>query len=286
MSLAADINRALQLTELLSARALPAVLVPVLHEAGIMRAARGRPIHLTGQEALRLRARLVSRFELPERALNEPGFRLSEGADRIALARQIGNEKLGAAAVTLSRPPVHPGMVLLRRTASAAIEPLPVPEAANVARPGVILVENWLAFERFETLTFPVPAEFRGHAVLFRGDKEARQHTCESALALSGAPVVVFPDFDPAGLVNALAVPGMTRILWPGRAGLEQALREAATSEEKFTRQLPMAREKLARCSHPDVREIWEIIDRAGKVPAQEFFFAEQRQDRAQAVAR
>lgn len=267
------INQALRLAQLRRATSLPASLIPVLDEVGITRACRGKPIELSAGEAVRLRERIILRHELARDAATDPGFRLCENGDRIVLARQIGNEKISRHAVTAMRPPVPRGAVLIREQERADYRVVPVEEARDLVRGGLILVENWQAFESFEQLVFPVPRQWARYPVLYRGDPEARQTSCEELIAGSGGEVIVFPDYDPWGLVCALAVPRMSRVLWPGPDMLRAAIRDAGSSDRKYYRQVARARPRLDASSQPDVEEIWEIIDGAGRVPAQEFFF-------------
>lgn len=267
------INQALRLAQLRRATSLPASLIPLLDEVGITRACRGKPIELSAGEALRLRERIILRNELAREAAADPGFRICENGDRIALARQIGNEKISRHAVAAMRPRVPRGAVLIRAQDCRNYRAVPVEEAQDLVRGGLILVENWQAFENFEQLMFPVPRQWSRYPVLYRGDPEARQASCEELIAGSGGEVVVFPDYDPWGLVCALAVPRIRRILWPGPDMLNAAIRDAGSSDRKYYRQVARARPRLDASRQPDVSQIWKIIDGAGRVPAQEFFF-------------
>lgn len=267
------INQALRLAQLRRATSLPASLIPVLGEVGITRGRQGKPIELSTGEALRLRERIILRHELAREAAADPGFRICENGDRIALARQIGNEKISRHAVTAMRPPVPRDAVLVREQDRADYRVVPVEEARDLVRGGLILVENWQAFESFEQLVFPVPRQWARYPVLYRGDPEARQASCEELIAGSRGEVVVFPDYDPWGLVCALAVPRMRRILWPGPEMLNAAIRDAGSSDRKYYRQVGRARARLDASRQEDVAQIWKIIDGAGRVPAQEFFF-------------
>lgn len=268
-----SINKALALAQLRATRSLPASLVPVLKEIGILRAQRGKPIEISLEESLRLRSRVVQLHALPADVLKNPGFRLAGGGSRIILARQAGNEKMSRFGVTASRPTVPEGCVIIRDQVSPGYEIIPAHQAVARVKEGLILVENWQAFEFFEDLVFPVPHEWMSYPVLYRGDPEAKQDICEAVIRVTRGEVIVFPDYDPAGLVNALAVPRMSRILWPGRVALEAALPLAAISDEKYLRQVHAASAILSACTHPDVSAIWQIIRARGRVPAQEFFF-------------
>ena len=97
---------------------------------------------------------------------------------------------------------------------------------------GIILVENEEVFYRFERLNFAVPACWRSYTVVFRGKAHvARQDTCEAWLRGLDVPVISFPDFDPAGLVFAAAVPRVSGLLWPGAARLEGMLLRAGRKD-------------------------------------------------------
>lgn len=263
-----QINLALQVAQLQGTSKCPAHLEPLLNSIGVA-ARRGKPVRLNAGEARRLRSRIVQTYELAPEFDKDPALRLPLGADRIELARLVGNEKISGARTGME---LNPGLIAARRAGKTV--GLTEDEVCLLEPNGIILVENEAAFERFEDLSFDIPKEYDGYLVLFRGSPNKSQKICERALRRLGCPVVVFPDFDPAGLVNALAVPGMTRILWPGAAILSATLRDHASSEQKYLLQMKLALKTLSSCTHPDVRAIWSIIDACGRVPAQEAFIS------------
>jgi hypothetical protein len=112
----------------------------------------------------------------------------------------------------------------------------------------------------------------QSYPVLFRGKPHvARQDTCEAFLTTYGAPVTVFPDFDPAGLALALSTPNFEDILWPGQEKLKEML-DAQGSRDIFDQQMVGARGRLLRGARGDLQTAWAMINAVGKGIAQENF--------------
>lgn len=270
------INKGVTLARTLEARECPAGLVSLLEEVGV-EARRGKKVCLTPDQAARFLLRLKSHFELSPQVLSNPHFKIKESTERISLAKHIANEKIGGGSVTAARGAIKGPVIAFRESFWRPFEYLSQSEIRGRLSKGVIVVENWQAFDWMPEISFEIPARFSGLPVVYRGDPELRQDICEAAIREGEGPVVVFPDFDPAGLVNALAVPRMSDILWPGASGLEAALQAHASSEKKYGWQVADARKVLQACRHPDVMAIWKIIDEWGRVPSQEVFFQSER---------
>jgi hypothetical protein len=144
--------------------------------------------------------------------------------------------------------------------------------ADSVIAMGFIIVENLETFYDFHKLNFKVPEHLQSYPVVFRGMPHvARQDTCEAFLTSYGAPVTVFPDFDPAGLAMALSVPLFDGILWPGEAALRDLL-DLHGSRDLFDKQMVGARGRLLRGASGDLLTAWHMINAAGKGIAQEHF--------------
>lgn len=261
-----QINDALKIAQFRGTAKCPAHLEALLAAVGVP-ARRGKAVQLSTSEAARLRERIVQQYELAPDFIQDASKRLPVRGDRIDLARLTGNEKISRARTGVE---MDPGLIATRKDGKTI--GMREDDVVALSPPGVILVENEAAFEHMEELSFDIPDSYAGYLVLFRGSPNKSQKICERALRRLGCPVVVFPDFDPAGLVNAMAAPGMTGILWPGPEALAAALRDHASSERKYLLQMPGARAKLMACDHPDIRAIWWIIDANGRVPAQEAF--------------
>lgn len=243
-------------------------LARILGEIGI-RAQAGKPVRLTGVEQARLKARMISVFGLKPAAFALG--RIPEDADRALLASLLADEKISGVRVG------GPGR---DRTAFSKvlvfIDGAPVarePEEFAALHPeGIIVVENREVFDRFDRISFPVPEAYRDWLPVFRGSPEWPQDVMQRALGLAGAPVLAFPDLDPAGLTQSLALPGFVDILWPGEEALVRSISEDVGNAERFNLQLAGNRERLEACTHPTVRQIWRILDKYGRVPQQEYF--------------
>lgn len=107
-------------------------------------------------------------------------------------------------------------------------------DASAIAR--VLLIENLDSFDDWED--YPAPPEladslilYRGHRGLARGARQLLERLPQTT------PVVVFPDYDPAGLAIAASLPRTGALLLPE---LNEALL-AAGSREHFDRQFRQA---------------------------------------------
>ncbi|SDR84663.1 DUF7281 domain-containing protein [Pseudomonas oryzae] len=107
-------------------------------------------------------------------------------------------------------------------------------DAAAIAR--VLLIENLDSFDDWED--YPAPPELAGSLVVYRGHRGLARGARQLLERLPAAtPVVVFADYDPAGLAIAASLPRADALLLPE---LDEALR-ASGSREHFDRQFRQA---------------------------------------------
>lgn len=95
----------------------------------------------------------------------------------------------------------------------------------------VVVVENFETFLRFDELTLPV--QFDRAIGLYRGHDEVARSVKMFLEGTSGSRhVAVFADYDPAGMVVGLTMPGATHLIVPRSSGLAKA-----SNREAFDRQ-------------------------------------------------
>lgn len=135
--------------------------------------------------------------------------------DRIQAAAQAIDEKLAP-----QRP--DDGFVLAKGALPAPLPALTSSCALRVALDqldvaaigSVLVVENLDCFDQLHR--FALPARLRDALVLYRGHGAATRGTRQLLQRLPAAiPVVVFADYDPAGLVIAAALPQASHLLVP-----------------------------------------------------------------------
>lgn len=269
------INAALKLTWT-GGGIFPAAIGRSICENTPARQERDGSIKLSPDLAVQVRRHLQASLDLHEDAMTVFGWKLPEKGSRADYAGLIGNEKIYAGKVTQDRDN-QSGVVWFRPQGPRVTSfGWAAPDVIAALRPaGIILVENWETFRDFHLLDFPIPACWQSFLVVSRGSgPDAPQNASEAALRLCGCPVIVFPDYDPAGLIQAAAVPNMKDILWPGEERLNALCRQSHASGFKFTNQIGGNRDKLDKLEHPTLRRIWAIIKANGQMPAQEIFHA------------
>ncbi|QLG88051.1 hypothetical protein HQ393_07130 [Chitinibacter bivalviorum] len=197
--------------------------------------------------------------------------------DSLALG---GNEKLSQACVRLNRVAVK---ALLGRPLCLGDEKFNLPAASHLEldwqqveelnrHDGVMLVENWEAFEKIHQLQFEPNIPSSNPLVLFRGMPQVySQNYVVALLEKLKLPVFAFVDYDPAGLMIAVNTPCFTKLVMPPEAMLEAAFSKC-TNSERFQKQLPETQALLEQCPHPDIRHYWQIYKRAGVALPQEYF--------------
>lgn len=161
------------------------------------------------------------------------------GRNRIE-ATQLGrNEKLAG------RRPREGRIALrapagLRQGASSVLLPakafldIPVDAAVDFRHDVIVLVENFEAFIHFEDARIDLP--FSQPLVAFRGDRINTADAVLEFLGNSRAPVIAWPDLDPAGLLFGAGLPQLTGILAP--ADPEECLSKYGR-DDLYLNQLP-----------------------------------------------
>ena len=84
-------------------------------------------------------------------------------------------------------------------------------------------------------------------------------------------PVWAFVDYDPAGLVIALALPSLQGIIVPEVEVLAKLLDKHGL-EDRYRMQLPAAAPSLDCTEHPAVAWLWPMLRQAGRALPQEIF--------------
>ena len=131
-------------------------------------------------------------------------------ADRIGATRLGANEKLAGRQPREGRVALRaPGGIrmdgrVLDLPKSACLD-LRVNEAMRFDHDALIVVENFEAFVNFEDACIDMP--FVRPLLVFRGDAVNTQDAVLSLLQHASLPVIAWPDFDPAGLLIAKALP-------------------------------------------------------------------------------
>jgi len=256
-------------------------LARLLRQADIP-ARAGKKIHLSPDDCDRLQNLVEQMNKASRRTIDEIGDKpIPIDSSRGFLSLRISNEKM-------TRTRVREPRVAFRLQTGQALEgtagKLTLPgntwasmlpsELASYEIEGVITVENWESFERFDRLSFDIPACYRTFIIVYRGDPTIPESACQEFLRACKPRVVVFPDFDPAGLGLALSVPGFMDILWPGAEGLEEAFETMPSSSEKYLRQVSQWCWMLDSCEHRTVAKAWKIVKAHGRGLAQEIFTA------------
>lgn len=123
-------------------------------------------------------------------------------------------------------------------------------DAAAIAR--VLLIENLDSFDDWED--YPAAAELAGSLVVYRGHRGLARGARQLLERVPAAtPVVVFPDYDPAGLAIAATLPRADALLLPE---LDEALLTAGSGAH-FDRQFRQARQ-LEDAELGDWQAVWK----------------------------
>lgn len=173
-----------------------------------------------------------SRREVAARAVDE----------KIARRRPDDDFVLVKGTLPAPLPALGPGLSL--RVA------LPQLDAAAIAR--LVLIENLDSFDDWED--YPAAAELAGSLIVYRGHRGLARGARQLLERLPAAtPVVVFPDYDPAGLAIATSLARADALLLPE---LDEALL-ACGSRAHFDRQFRQARQ-LEEAELGGWRAVWE----------------------------
>ena len=221
-----------------------------------------RAFELGQLERRRLTFTLRERDQLREEAKRYFGWDLIEplpSEDRIQAARQARDEKLAP-----RRP--DEGFVLAKGGLPSPLPALPAGCALRIsleqldvaAIASVLVVENLDCFDQLHR--FALPDELHAALVLYRGHGGATRGTRQLLQRLpADIPVVVFPDYDPAGLSIAATLPHASHVLIP------QVTPEllAKGSREHFHKQHLQARH-LDNCSLGGWHTVWAEMKQGG----------------------
>ena len=175
-------------------------------------------------------------------ARKEWGFDPLEGVpdgSRREVAAQAVDEKIAR-----RRP--DDDFVLVKGTLPAPLPPLAAGLSLRVALQRldtaaialVLLIENLDSFDDWDD--YPAPAELAGSLILYRGHRGLARGARQLLEELpQSARIVVFPDYDPAGLAIAASLPRADALLLPA---LDAALL-ATGNRAHFARQYRQARQ-------------------------------------------
>lgn len=251
----------------------------ILSEINASHARIGSSYTLSHYEQAALRNILTHHYGVPEADLLPDAQQASGQAQtRTEALERSNDEKSGTAAVfsdtVMIRP--QPGRPM---TMGAEVYDFPNGMSLHVKKgmaellstKGVILVENKEVFQRFEDLMFEVPKAYQDYLLVFRGEPHiAPQNAAEDFLRALDVPVVVFSDFDPAGIVIALRAPGSRGMLVPPLDLFERRLEERG-NRENFFKQAGFRR-ICDEGVHGDMVAIWKMMKSCGKGVVQEAF--------------
>ena len=135
----------------------------------------------------------------------------------------------------------------------------------------VLLVENWEAFDCIHNVNFDVSKAGTNPLVVFRGSPVYRQDYVVSLLRGLEIPVFAFVDYDPAGLMIAQSLPHFAGLIVPPLDDLGAAL-HITNNHARYRSQLAQTHVTLSNASHPDIVEIWCMLQVYGKALPQEYF--------------
>lgn len=209
-----------------------------------------------------------------------------DGLTRAGATRLGPDEKFTATPVkrarvaikTLTGRPLHLAGQALRLPPACHLD-VPGPAVAPLlAHATVLLVENWECFDHLHETCLDISPAGENPLVVWRGD--ASDTRADHALALLRAlavPVWAFVDFDPAGLLIAVATPHLAGVIAPPQAQLEQDL--ARGLPRRYQDQLPSAAAALDGCDSEPIRQLWAILRRHGRaLPQERYLTGDSRQ--------
>lgn len=198
-----------------------------------------RAFELGRIEGRRLKFTAHERELLRQEARREFGWDLIEplpDGDRIQAAAHARNEKLAA-----QRPSA--GFVLVKGNLPSGLPSLPagcslrlpIEQLDLASLRCVLVVENQDCFDQLHRFALP---ELVGQALqVYRGHDAIAEGVRHLLQALPAMPIMVFPDYDPAGLEIAATLPRATHLLVPELTGalLEKGSREDFLNQHRAT---------------------------------------------------
>jgi hypothetical protein len=205
-----------------------------------------------------------------------------DGLSRMESLALGSNEKLSQSNVRLNRVAVK---ALVGRTLCLGDEAMKLPDGSHLEldwrqaallnrHDGVMLIENWEAFENIHNLQFELNIACSSPLVVFRGMPQMyRQDHVIALLDALKLPVYAFVDFDPSGLVIALSTPYFVSLIAPPNDMLDAAFK-ACTNVVRFQSQLPETQAVLEQCTHSEISHYWQLFKNAGVALPQEYFLS------------
>ncbi|AZN35880.1 DUF7281 domain-containing protein [Iodobacter ciconiae] len=205
-----------------------------------------------------------------------------DGLSRTESLALASNEKLSRSNVRLNRVAVK---ALAGRALCLGDEAMKLPDGSHLEldwqqvsllnrHDGVVLVENWEAFENIHNLQFEPNIACSNPLVIFRGMPQVyRQDYSIELLETLKLPVYAFVDFDPAGLMIALSTPHFMSLIAPPNDMLDAAFK-ACTNVVRFQSQLPETQAVLEQCTHSEISHYWQLFKNAGVALPQEYFLS------------
>lgn len=140
----------------------------------------------------------------------------------------------------------------------------------------IVVVENWVSFDRIHACTLDFSVAGANPLVLFRGSPVYSLDASTQLLrhaAEQGTPAWAYVDLDPAGLVIANALPGLAGLIAPAPADLEALLlAHPDYKHEAYLSQLPGAQQILDATTRSDIAALWGLLRRYGAAVPQEVF--------------
>lgn len=223
-------------------------------------------------------------FRLTDVDLERADIKALKAMPRDEMAQVTANEKLTPRAVREGRVAIKalPGRALLLGPSSIELPSGMSVDAEwqAVARDhghrSILLVENWIAFERIHTCDLDLTPAGSNPLVLFRGSDVYSAAASKSLLedaAARGVGVWGYVDLDPAGLLIASTLPGLAGLIAPDPDSLQQMLAERSNyKHETYLKQLPAAQSALDGTSDARIRVLWEVLKARGAAVPQEVF--------------
>jgi hypothetical protein len=115
---------------------------------------------------------------------------------------------------------------------------LSVEDLLNIYVDSVVIVENRSTFLTIEQNQLPYPLNTNSILFLYRGDKISSPKAVLKYLKRAIINIVHFGDFDPQGIIIALAMPNIKQILLPDISCLSISLLKKISKNETFYKQL------------------------------------------------
>lgn len=141
-------------------------------------------------------------------------------------------------------------------------------EVGQVDHDRVLVVENWENFERVHQT--PLLDTLGGNPlVLYRGDVVYSEKDSLALLRALQLPVLAFVDIDPMGLIIAQSLPGLESMVVPDQKSLV-SLFQQSTLAERFIRQKANIMNALHSLEHPQLCQLWKLMDGYGRAVPQE----------------